>query len=63
MFHKNDLDRYTHDNAAAAAADCKDDNDDSVGPSIAAIQWQQAKKAARLLKNDISNLLRVIVQK
>ena len=59
MFHKADLDRFPyHDN------DLDDDIDsinNPVGPIIAAIQKQQAKKTATLPKNNISGPMGVMV--
>ena len=64
MFHKYYLNGYACDGDDDAAADDVDHNNDDnglVGPIIAAIQKQQAKKTARLPKNNISDSLRVIV--
>ena len=64
MFHKHDADDFTYD-----AEDTDDDaynnnnntNNDPVNPIVAAIQRQQAKKTARLPKNNVSDPMRVIV--
>ena len=57
MFHKFNLDHYVYDD------DIEDerDNDNPVGSIIAAIQQQQAKKKARLPKNNISDPMGVMV--
>ena len=57
MFHKYDLNGYTYDNNIDADDDDDDfniNNKNSRGPIIADIQKQQAKKTARLSKNNIS---------
>ena len=57
MFHKFNLDHFIYDNDVEE----NDDNDNPVGPIIAAIQQQQARKNARLPKNNISDPMGVMV--
>ena len=58
MFHKFNLDHYAYDKDSD---DDHDNNDNPVGSIIAAIQKQQAKKKARLPKNNISDPMGVMV--
>ena len=64
MFHKHDIDDFIYD-AEDTDDDVYDDDDviknDPVDPIVAAIQKQQAKKTARLPKNNISDPMGVIM--
>ena len=57
MFHKFNLNHYLYDKNS----DEEHNNDNPVGSIIAAIQQQQAKKNARLPKNNISDPMGVMV--
>ena len=64
MFHKYDLNGYVYDNDIDTDDNDNEDNfnnNNPVGPIIAAIQKQQAKKTARLPKNNISDPMGVMV--
>ena len=57
MFHKYDLNGYAYDvdnETDDSDADHNNNNNNPVCPIIAASQKQQAKKTARLPKNNIS---------
>ena len=57
MFHKYNLDHYVYNDDTEE----EQNNDNPVGSIIAAIQQQQAKKNARLPKNNISDPMGVMV--
>tara|TARA_B000000565_G_scaffold9507_1_gene7250 strand:- start:1657 stop:2595 length:939 start_codon:yes stop_codon:yes gene_type:complete len=60
MFHKYDLNGYDYDNDTDDNDDDQNNNNNPVGTIIAAIQKQQAKKTARLPKNNISDPMGVM---